>query len=90
MPALSFMIEPEGVHTQEPSSQQGAQPRPRGQFTPVAAYEQLANLLRANPDTSPLIAQALHNYAAGRPPGGQGSGMGPDLMQQPSLYPRHS
>ena len=80
---LCFMIEPEGVHTQEPSSQQGAQPRPRGQFTPVAAYEQLANLLRANPDTSPLIAQALHNLQQG-PPGGQGSGMGPDLMQQPS------
>ena len=77
------MIEPEGVHTQEPSSQQGAQPRPRGQFTPVAAYEQLANLLRANPDASPLIAQALHNLQQG-PPGGQGTGMGPDLLQQPS------
>ena len=53
------------------------------QFTPVAAYEQLANLLRANPDTSPLIAQALHNLQQG-PPGGQGTGMGPDLLQQPS------
>ena len=81
------MIEPEGVHTQEPSSQQGAQPRPRGQFTPVVAYEQLANLLRANPDTSPLIAQALHNLQQG-PPGGQGTGMGPDLLQHSRPLPK--
>ena len=71
------------MHTQELSSQQGAQQRPRGHFTPVAAYEQLANLLRANPDASPLIAQALHNMQQG-PSGGQGLGTGPDLLQQPS------
>ena len=80
---LPSMFEPEGVHTQEPSSQQGAQQRPRGQFTPVAAYEQLANLLRANPDASPLIAQALHNIQQAGP-GGQGSGMGLETLQQPS------
>lgn len=68
---------------QELGSQQGAQQRPHGRFTSVAAYEQLANLLRANPDASPLIAQALHNIQQG-PPGRQGSGMGPDLLQQPS------
>ena len=34
-----------------------------GQMTPAKAYEQLASLLRANPDASPLIAQALQNMS---------------------------
>jgi hypothetical protein len=32
-----------------------------GQMTPAKAYEQLASLLRANPNSTPLIAQALQN-----------------------------
>ena len=45
--------------TSVPVEQQGEP----GQMTPAKAYEQLASLLRANPDASPLIAQALQNMS---------------------------
>ena len=40
---------------------QGDQAGPSGQLTSANAYDQLASILRANPDASPLIAQALQN-----------------------------
>lgn len=49
---------------------QGDQAGPSGQLTSAMAYDQLASILRANPDASPLIAQALQNMqnsASARP-----------------------
>ena len=58
------------MELQGSGAEQGEQGGPSGQLTSAMAYDQLASILRANPDASPLIAQALQNMqnsASARP-----------------------